>query len=245
MGRLAAEQLVQGRTEQVNVRARVLLPGVCAGHLGREVAWRADDALWLVIALVEPKGQAPVEQIDLSEAPHHHVVGLEIAMNDTAIVGEGECAGDLNQDLEARAKSQTVAREQRLPCRVLIVAEQLAPAHSFDSLPHQERSSSAVDAERMNRHDVGVLEAAEHLGFAHQRTGQRRIVSRDHLERDVAVQRALLGDPDNPHPSATEVAADDEVRVGGSQRNRREGGGLRTARDRRIRTRTCGSVGGE
>ena len=105
---LAADDLVEHRAEAEDVGALVHLVGVPARLLGRHVPRRSDRAGRFHLRRASRRGarlgeprEAPVHQVDLPEARHHDVLGLEIAVDDAAVVRVRDGVADLHEDLEA------------------------------------------------------------------------------------------------------------------------------------------------
>ena len=105
MRRLAGDDLVQDRAEQIDVAGRGDLLDRAAGHLGRHVGGRAAQAVGLehrvrVGELGRDPRQAPVHHQHFAEVAEHDVLGLQVAMDHAAGVGERHGVGHAQQDVE-------------------------------------------------------------------------------------------------------------------------------------------------
>ena len=104
VGRLAGEQLVEHRAEQVDVGAGVDRGAVArrqlGGHVGGGTEHLADVAgagqeLGQLVAGAH--GDAPVEQVGLAVVAEHDVARLEVEVDDAAGVGVVDGVADLGQ----------------------------------------------------------------------------------------------------------------------------------------------------
>src|SRR5207249_3485577 len=122
-GRPAREKLVQDRTEAVDIRRRC--QGLLAlGLLGRHVAGGADDgtALRLASAALHALGQAEVGDMRLTLAVEEDVAGLEVAVEDAALVGVVDRAGNPGQKIGSGPRD---ADEPRNLLRQIAALDQL------------------------------------------------------------------------------------------------------------------------
>ena len=107
-------------------------------------------------------GQAPVEDDDLAELAEHHVGGLEIAVDDAALVRELDRQAHALEGREElppgeRRRRAAVAEAQGLEHLV-----QGAPAHAAHG---EVLRPVGPHAEVVDGHDRGVLELPLHLGL--------------------------------------------------------------------------------
>src|SRR5262245_50856580 len=103
---------------------------------------------------------APVEEVDLAEAPDHHVRRLHVAVEDATAVDEVERLGNAHQDLALHAKDIAMPEDELLPQRVRAISVELAEARALDPLHHKKRRAVLPEAERVHRDDARVLERA-------------------------------------------------------------------------------------
>lgn len=150
--------------------------GALAGEGGglREVGVGARRPIAL-----ERFGEAVVEHLHRAVVSDLDVGGLQVAMNDTRLVAGLERLGDLFGDRERFV-------DGNLPLR-----DAIGQRRPFDELEDQRARLEAVDAG-----DVGVVQRGENLGLARESgdalgVGRERL--RQHLERDVAVERGVAG----------------------------------------------------
>ena len=213
VGSGAVEGLVEGDREREHVGAGVdALPAeLLGGHVRRRAEQRAGHRQVRVeggrvmsgrrLAGVA-KGEPEVEDPRLAVPRDEYVVGLEVAVDQTAAVRRRE---------PARGR--------------LIYAHDLPPAAGVLELPGPQRH--AVD--ELHRHvdlvterpdlvhgdDVGVAQAGERLGLAHQAglglAAARLGVGRTHqFDRYLAIELRIIGREHQPHAALAE-RPDDEV----------------------------------
>ena len=122
-GRPADDHLIQHDAEGVDVAAEV--DGAALGLLGREVGGRAHHGARLGEGLlgVAAPGDAEVGDLDLAAGVDQHVAGLDVAVDDAVLVGEGQRGGDVGADLgRPLGRQRTVLADQlaqRPPLHVL------------------------------------------------------------------------------------------------------------------------------
>ena len=207
----AREDLVQRGAEQVHVGA--LVEGRPEEHLGRHVRGRTGDPVGRRRPR-ERRRDPPVDEVDLAVAPDHHVLGLDVAMEDAAAVRELDRSTHVREDAEVRGEPIHVRREDG-PERVLRVAEERRPVDALDALHHEQRTAAVVDAERVHRDDAGMLERSGEPCLAKEpRTGRGGGVLLQRLHRHVAIERTLAREVDAAHPAFADGPEDREVRPG-------------------------------
>ena len=238
-GALAVEGLVERHAKGELIAARV--GGQTLKELARHVAGRAHDGaglgqagqggelaqdLELLVgaahagARIAAGGrlvhlgarQAEVHHLDDPGLVDHHVVGLEVAVDEARPVGGGQSAARLAehaQDLGPRSQA-----------RVRLHPRAQRPAS--DELYRNEQAL-VVHAHVVHPHDVAVVEAREGLGLPLQAPARRSLVlaaGLEQLERDLAVEVGVVGGVDDPHGPgaellehlvAADVAAGDDV----------------------------------
>jgi hypothetical protein len=181
---------VPGRPENVPVK------GLHAdGRVGREHLGLGHDL-----------GDAPVEHVDLAEVADHHVRGLEIAVHDPArmrVVDRHAHVPEHAEELGERplADGFGLAADQREQQRL----ERLPG----DALHGEEVVAVLVEADVVHGDDRGVLEAALHAHLAKEpgaRLGRLRQHRAEHLEGDLATDRAVGDETHLAHAAAAEHA---------------------------------------
>jgi hypothetical protein len=201
---------VERRAEEVHVGARVREVGL-EHHLRCHVARRADDvAVTGERSVVHPVRDAPVEEVDLSELAHHHVLGLDVPVHDAVRVRERQRVTDLAEDREEGSLAITPARLEPRPRSVRGVAQERLHRGAVDALHDQDRLLRRVATEREHRHDVRVLDERHHARFFDERRG--RALSLRPLERDLAPERSLRGRVHDAHAALAEARAEDQIR---------------------------------
>ena len=105
VGWSAGDDLVEHRAGEVHVRALRLARIAGATSISRSVCQRAreprlvgQDRKPAARVRAQADRDAPVEQVDLAELADHHVVGLEVAVDDTLVVREPHRVQDRHQD---------------------------------------------------------------------------------------------------------------------------------------------------
>ena len=140
-------------------------------------------------AEVEERGARPGE---------HDVGGLQVAVDDAALVGGVEALGDLHGDLERRGERQGAAEDplgERLALQVLHDQEGRAVV-----LADVEQGADARVGERRQ----GARLALE----ARPAVGVRGQGGRQHLDGDGAVETGIPGAIDLAHPARADGARD-------------------------------------
>jgi hypothetical protein len=138
-----------------------------------------------------------VQHLDQPARGQHHVPGLEIAVDDPALVGGLERFRDLGTDVERLGRLERPARQplaQRLP---------------FHPLQHERERSALVLFEAVDDGDVGVVERGEGERLApeaHQAFGILRQPARQHLERHLAAQALVASERDFAHSARAKRA---------------------------------------
>jgi hypothetical protein len=118
-------------------------------------------------------GEAPVHQVNLTEARHHDVVGLQVPMDDAAVVRVGHASQTLAK-ISRPSSSRSVDPRGREASRSHLKSE--IPCTSFIV---KYGTPLLIDRELVHRDDVRVLELPGNLRLR---------------DEPVAVER-LLGEP--------------------------------------------------
>ena len=210
--RAALERVAAGRhleehdAERKDVGARVhrlaarLLGGHVAGGaehrplLGQVAAGAAAGDLGLVVA-ADRLGDAEVEHLDAAVAGDHHVVGLEVAVEDALAVRRGERVHQRRGDGEEALELDPVARDEAL--------EGLA----LDQL-HGEEVAAVGLLDRVDGDDVGVVEGGDRPRLAHEALPASRVARHllgQHFEGDLALELGVEGEEHLPHAPFAEL----------------------------------------
>ena len=91
-------------------------------------------------------GKTEVEYLYIPVGPAHHVLGLDVAMDEAARVCSRECCADLHCHID-----------RGIDWRHRAATEALADRLAFDELGHDERSAVEI-AEIMNDEDVRMVD---------------------------------------------------------------------------------------
>jgi hypothetical protein len=147
---------------------------------------------------VEGLGQSEVEHFDGAVGPELDVGRLQVAMDDALRVGRLERIDHLRRNRQCLVERQRACRQavgERWP---------------VDQLEHQRRRV-AGRLEAIDRGDVGMVQRGQQLGFAaepHQSIGVGEERRWQHLQRHVALQRAVAPAIDLAHPAFAELGQD-------------------------------------
>jgi hypothetical protein len=181
------QHLVQQRAEGELVRAEI--ERLAERLLGRHVGERADRHARhgharrrrrrIVRTLGgQPLGQAEVDDLREAVGRDHHVLGLQVAVDDPNGVGLGQPLGDLRRNREH------LLRRQRAAC------ERLAKRLPLDEL-HRDVEAAFGFSNVVHRDDVRVVERRGGSGFpleARHPVGIRRQAAGKHLDRHLATK---------------------------------------------------------
>ena len=227
---LARVGLVEDQAQRVEIGLR--RGGAAVELLGRHVGGRAHDLGRT--AFRGPHGEAEVGDAHAPLAVDHHVRGLQVAMDDAAVVRRGEPCAELAGDL--------VGLGARQPADALQERRQVLAVHVL----HGQVELAVHQADVVDAADVGVgdlarvphlaPEALEHVRAVGERTAQE-------LERHGLRELEVIGAVDVAHAAAAEEP--DHAVAAGQHLAGLERGAAEAARgiepaDRRRRRRTRG-----
>ena len=202
--RPSAEQLVERRAEQVDVRPRSEGLGVTFELLGSHVRERPRDRSALdvrevgVRVLAPERGDPPVEQVDLSEVTHHHVGRLDVPMDHAALVRIRQRIADRAEDTQVPVE-RVVGAEARTEDRRLV--HHVCPELALDLLEDDLQLAGVPLDDLVHRDDVRMLEARGETRFLEQAMRARRRLVTKRLHRDGAAEVRLDAVTDGPHSS--------------------------------------------
>ena len=179
-----------------HVRHRPHHDTVARLHLGRQL--RAEAFVGLRRGEL---GQAEVEDLDTPTFADHDVGGLQVAMDDSLLVGSGQGVGERHGDVEEPTGEETAFGDEEVE------------GLSLDELHRQE-----VDAVRLldreHADDAGVVEGGQRPGLALESVeplGIGRHLRRQHLEGHVAQELRVGGPVDLTHPARADGRGDPVV----------------------------------
>ena len=203
----AGEALEQDAAERKQIASPIqrLLLNLFGGHVGR----RADNPVRLRqardccvarggVCRGNHLGDAKVQELGLTLWRQHHVLRLQIAMDDVAAMSGSERVGDLSRDAQRVGKRQRAtsqARGQRFARHVL-----------HDHV----RPAGRIGADVVDRADAGMIERSNRLRFLQQPPGDEvaRPPSRvDELDRHIAAQRRVAGEIHLAHAARADQPA--------------------------------------
>jgi hypothetical protein len=177
-------------------------------------------------------GDAPVHQVHVVVAPDHHVGGLEVAVNDALLVRHVERVADLEEVLQPLLQRVVQVERQPLLEGYARVVQEVLQVAALDELHRVPERPVRRDLERVDRHDVGVLELRRDLHLRQETAEElrvRRHLGQHRLQRDLAPQVEVPRDADGPHGPLPEHG---DRRVAHVDRRRRRRGRRRRRRRR-------------
>jgi hypothetical protein len=125
------------------------------------------------------------------------VVGLDVAVDDSALMGVSERIRDVTED-----SPRLVNRERT------VVVQQLRDIVARDVRHHKENDAACL-VDGVNIYDVRVVELRGHLGLA-QKPGLDFAAERQfgwqYFDGDRALQTPIFGAIDDPHAAASDLA---------------------------------------
>lgn len=196
---VAAEELVQQYAECVQVG--VGADGAAHGLLGCHVGGRADGGAGVGEAGgvgVHDGGDAEVEDGDGAVLLHHHVAGLEVAVDDRHGVHGAQHGAELRGD-----------RDGPLPGVGVVLGEVVGEVRAVDVL-HDEEQLLALAARVVHGDESGVVDLCGHPAFADEAAAQLvgllpgHLVGAQQLHRHAPVEPLVVGRPDLSHAALSD-----------------------------------------
>ena len=141
--------------------------------------------------------EAEVEQLDVAIRPHHHVLRLDVAVDDLRRVRDGQRLGHLLRDAHHPLERDPFRRE-------------LSERRSLDEL-HRDVAILSDDPGVVDGDDVRMVEAGSERGLA-QKAIERIVLGdegvADDFERDVAAEARIARAIHLAHAAGAELADD-------------------------------------
>ena len=174
---LPGKHLIHGNAERIDVASRV---GILAPRLlGRDIVYRAYRLALILMYLVFKRGNTEIADFNCSVAQQHDILGLDIAVNDPALmrVHKGFC--------DLLCKMQNLApRERGLFIHVLPERDAVYKFHNY------VLDNIAV-ADVIDRYNIGVRKHCDRVRLRAESAAKllvrRRIVAHD-LHGDISVE---------------------------------------------------------
>ena len=144
-------------------------------------------------------GQAEVQQLDPAVPRDHHVLRLEVAVDDPRGMGLREAFGDLRRVVEGRPAEGGPSPGEERPQR--------AAVHQL----HHDVGPAVVVADLVDRHDVRVVEGGGRARFlleADQAIRVRGDVPRQDLDGHLTTEVQVLRPVHLPHAAGAQLLAD-------------------------------------
>jgi hypothetical protein len=173
--------------------------------LGRHVARRAPGVAPARDLARGRARDAEVQELRLARLQHHHVAGLDVAMDDAGLVGVVQGARQLRGDAQRLA-----------PARAGALGDDVGQRASLQVLERDEgQVRLLVPPEVVHDHAVGMGDAGGQAGFPQEALlGQAALVERhregqaDDLERDGPVQDGVARAIDDAHRALADLGLD-------------------------------------
>ncbi len=165
--------------------------------LGRHVGKRPDQHTRLGFRIFQHAGDAKIDDLDRPVFAEHHIAGLDIAMNDSTLVGVVKGSARLHSVCELeRNRQRHAARDQLL---------KIFAFHQFHcDVGKVCRFTHVVDGD-----DIGMLESAGRLSLAVEALKQRRIGSqarRNRLKGNEAVDDGIACSVHDAHGAVAQLS---------------------------------------
>ena len=191
----AREHLVEHEAQREDVGA--VVDGLTRDLLRRHVLRRAEEHARLRLhARLVHVGDAEIHDLHAAVGQHHDVAGLDVAMDDAALVGEREPFRDGGGDSHRLRRGEAHR------------ADEVAKIPSFEKL-HRDERRVALAAHVVDRDDRRMADAARGTRFLHEtRLVQVAVLraarERDRLDGHGAAERRILRAIDDAHGAAAE-----------------------------------------
>ncbi len=229
---VAGEQFVKYYAQRIDIAASVDLERIGEDLLRAHVGQRANQLTKIRLARslgvgVSYPGNAEIENLGLPRLIDQYVTGLQIAMDDAALVGM------LDRLADTRHQFQPLAG-----IKLFLVAE-IDQGPSADELHREEwllAKAGVLGAGFVDLGDTGVLQPPERLGFLFEAPQQIRArqAGLDYLEGNTAIRILLFGFIDGTHAAFAKQSNDSVIA---------DACGHKAAgRTRRVRQRKSGVV---
>ena len=193
----AGQHLVEDDPDRVQVRAGV--DGLALRLLGRQVLRGAHHRARLGHVRRAGARDAEVGDLDAALLVDHHVVRLDVAVDDPALVGVAGGAQDLQHDVDRRLRRRRAA-----------LADDVLERAPADQL-HRDVVGAVPLAAVEDADDAGVLQARRAGRLAPEALDERDVLGQvavEQLERDAAPELLVLGLVDVGHPAGAELGDD-------------------------------------
>jgi hypothetical protein len=213
----AGEQVIEHHPEAVHVGS--FGRGAVAEQLGRHEGGRSrqraqprahaglgEHGAHAGVLVVADLGDAPVEHVHLAATAHHHVLGLQIAVQHAVRVGVLHHRAHVDEHPEQTSPGDPVV------ARIAVVlGDELGQPPARDALHRVEQRPLAVDVEQADLvagDDAGVLELRGDLRLVQELLGRlpRRARQRQQLHRDASPEVAVERLDDASHAAPRDLA---------------------------------------
>ena len=191
---LIGDQFVKQDSEGPEVRTLVRVLAVIL--LRRHVGKRPDEHSGLGLGSFHHPRNAEVHDLDDAFLAEHHVSGLDVAVNNSALVGVVESATGLDGVRQLQGKRQ-----------IGPAADQLFQAFTLHQF-HRYVGRACFFTHVINRNDIGMLQASRGLGFAVESLQHIGIFGHalgDGLERYQPIDNGVAGAINDSHRATAQL----------------------------------------
>jgi len=164
-----------------------------AHHLPRHRLLRQRSGFRITLGGRPQTRQPEIQHLHVTTIAHHDVIALDIAMRDTCRVGGAQ-----------RSRHLTAKRQQG---RERIVFRYDGSQRAAEDPFHHDEAPGLALADVVHGDDVGMIESARGFGFMHESSDAAFVLREfrgQELDRDLAVEPCIFGQPDLVHPARTD-----------------------------------------
>ena len=196
-GQAAGEHLIQHHAGGVDVAAGVdpVPPGLFRG----DVVDGAQGLLGQGLGGVLQAGDAEVGHLHAAVPQHHHVLGLDVPVDDAPAVGVGEAPHDLGDEVQGLP-----------PVQLAPLLHVLLQRDAVDEL-HDDIFDIAAPGHVVHRHDVGMGQLGDSLGLRVEAAAEVLVLGQitlQDLDGHQPVQPVALGLVDHRHAPGADALQD-------------------------------------
>ncbi len=184
-------------------RARLRELGVRAGPARLDHGLVADAPGLLVVgdpSLRQHLRQSPDHHLNLAKAADHDIRGLQVAVDDTSVVGVGHRQADLLED---------PYKPRLFVLRTRALRQQSRQGATLDQLHGEVRPAIGERAQLVDRNHAGMLQLSGDLSLLDEPADQVWLVTmllEQNLDGEVAAQVAVASLDDDAHAAAGDLA---------------------------------------
>jgi len=135
-------------------------------------------------------GQPEVQHLGVAVIAHHDVFGFDVTVNDTGVVRDAECVGDLSPDRDDQVEALWPANQ----------APERPPLDEFED----DEASNVGFTDFVDGDDVGMVEGRNGARLLLETPEAREIlgeIGRENFERDESLKTRVFSEIHFPHPA--------------------------------------------